>query len=116
MLTVVRNFDGETCRAAIIYLLARKIKTETLTLDIREFFFREEGFVTKVVVDGEKVIVVNRKGILQESLETESWAREENMNFPMACAWIVEFIRRCTEEKKFEVSFEEILSNIYEMV
>ena len=116
MLTVVRNFDGETCRAAAIYLLSRKVLAKSITLDIRQFSYREGHWVTKVIVEEDMVTVITRKGISVESLETEVWAAEKDINFPMACAWIVEFVRLCGLGGKFEISLEEIFSNVYDLI
>ena len=116
MLTVVQNFDGETCRAAAIYLLSRKVLPKILTVDIRRFSFREGHWVTRVVIDGDKVAVMTRKGVREEALETGDWVAERDINFPMACAWIVEFVRLCAKGGKFEIPFEEVLSNVYDMI
>lgn len=116
MLAVIRNFDGETCRAAAIYLLSRKVLAKSITLDIRQFSYREGAFVTKVIVEEDKVTVIKREGVIKENLEIEDWAAERDMNFPMACAWIVEFVRLCGLGGKFEISLEEVFSNVYDLV
>lgn len=115
-MAVVRNFDGETCRAAAIYLLSRKVLAKSLTLDIRQFSYREGAFVTKVIVEENKVTVIDRKGVIKENLETEDWAAEKDINFPMACAWIVEFVRLCGLRGKFEISLEEVLADVYDLI